>query len=906
MKTVTVALVMCLNIGVDPPDVIKPSPCAYLECWIDAYNLPALKAIEVIGATVQKQYECWQPRARYKPLLDPTVDEVRKLCISLRRNAKDERVLFHYNGHGVPKPTRNGEIWAFNRNFTQYIPISIYDLQNWIGAPSIFVYDCSNAGIIIDMFKKFADEHKMAESLQEHQHLQSDENVNVNDNDEQDLAELYQPCAQEQRQSSQPLDIRQPSQPFDTRPHPLLQDVRQPSQPKHKSECAHPKVTFELPQPDNEPEKPPLEVQPAVAATQDNPPERPQSEKTEMPYKNNAKLRDCIQLAACSRDELLPMSPELPADLFTCCLTAPIKTSVFYYTLPRTVSLLPRQISLDDLGKIPGQLNDRRTMLGELNWIFTAITDTIAWNTLPREQFQRLFRQDLLVASLFRNFLLAERIMRQHDCVPLSEPQLPPMHNHPMWNTWDNTLDDAVAQFETMLRTGNFKTYVRSKFFEQHLTSFENGLHLCAAKKKAPDYLPVILQVLLSQTHRIRALSLLSKFLDMGPWAVMLALYVGIFPYVLKLLQSADTELRPHLSFIWSKIIAVDPRTRHDLIRDKGYLYFVDVLNDETLSTKNRTYAAFILANIFNQNDEESIVAIKTNLLSLFLGNLIMCHTDTHMIHWLTVCLAHLWQYQENVRLCALRDNAQEKLYPLLTDSQPEIRAAAVYALGTLLSSVCNRSKYANDIDQAIIMQLITTVAHDISPMVRNELIVALQWIVADSESIFLSIANQEEMKKREMGPIHDRTILRTKKLIPTNRAIGADVVDSPRATNDSLKRVSSSSSIASLPAGSTISPYHYYSPNILSSLTSLSFGTFHKKVWTLFNQLSKDPYLAVADHGSKIINYIRLQLNEWNLNRQAAIEASRLNSSISLPPSPNNRHNNAGMFFIRPKKKFF
>ena len=41
-------------------------------------------------------------------------------------------------------------------------------------------------------------------------------------------------------------------------------------------------------------------------------------------------------------------------------------------------------------------------MLGELNWIFTAITDTIAWNTLPRETFQKLFRQDLLVASLFR------------------------------------------------------------------------------------------------------------------------------------------------------------------------------------------------------------------------------------------------------------------------------------------------------------------------------------------------------------------------------------------------------------------------------------------------------------------------------------------------------------------------
>ena len=67
-------------------------------------------------------------------------------------------------------------------------------------------------------------------------------------------------------------------------------------------------------------------------------------------------------------------------------------------------------------------------MLGELNWIFTAITDTIAWNTLPRTLFQKLFRQDLLVASLFRNFLLAERVMRSYDCTPVSQPSLPPTH----------------------------------------------------------------------------------------------------------------------------------------------------------------------------------------------------------------------------------------------------------------------------------------------------------------------------------------------------------------------------------------------------------------------------------------------------------------------------------------------
>jgi regulator-associated protein of mTOR len=34
MKTVSVALVMCLNIGVDPPDVIRMQPCAKMICWI--------------------------------------------------------------------------------------------------------------------------------------------------------------------------------------------------------------------------------------------------------------------------------------------------------------------------------------------------------------------------------------------------------------------------------------------------------------------------------------------------------------------------------------------------------------------------------------------------------------------------------------------------------------------------------------------------------------------------------------------------------------------------------------------------------------------------------------------------------------------------------------------------------
>ena len=162
MKTTSVALVMCLNIGVDPPDVLKISPCARAECWINPLAMQPAKALEAIGKALQAQYERWQPRAKYKMQLDPTVEDVKKLCQSCRRNARNERVLLHYNGHGVPRPTANGEIWVFNKSYTQYIPLSVYDLQSWTGNPAIYVFDCGGAGVLVDAFLQLAQRGGLA------------------------------------------------------------------------------------------------------------------------------------------------------------------------------------------------------------------------------------------------------------------------------------------------------------------------------------------------------------------------------------------------------------------------------------------------------------------------------------------------------------------------------------------------------------------------------------------------------------------------------------------------------------------------------------------------------------------------------------------------------------------------
>jgi len=45
--------------------------------------------------------------------------------------------------------------------------------------------------------------------------------------------------------------------------------------------------------------------------------------------------------------------------------------------------------------KILGPLQERRRPLGELNWIFIAITVIIFWNTLPLPVFKKLGRQEV-------------------------------------------------------------------------------------------------------------------------------------------------------------------------------------------------------------------------------------------------------------------------------------------------------------------------------------------------------------------------------------------------------------------------------------------------------------------------------------------------------------------------------
>ena len=682
MKTVSVGLVLALNVGTDPPDVVKPHPCAVLQCWMNPLKFSRAKAKEMIGERLEQQYANARSTSaarplRYRRTLDPTVEDVRNVCLQLRRQARNDRVLLHYNGHGVPRPTDHGEIWVFDKNHTEYIPLPVTDLRNWLGKPSIVVLDCSAAGVLL---------------------------------------------------------------PFLVNP---LGGTTTPPDTNHDQQTGESSADTSI-----------LDKKHSLLSCEEQ---------------ANQWVRETIVLAPCGPNELLSMDPAFPADIFTSCLTTPIPMALRWFVQRNphcTTGLQPEAVDT-----IPGKVTDRKTPLGELNWIFTAVTDSIAWNVLPKHLFKRLFRQDLLVASLFRNFLLADRILRHLGCTPVSYPALPSAADHPLWQSWDlacetllfqlikngvlkssaateavsppsssnNSNDDseqvgeqrsnrttpAASPMTPSSPTGGVADTevvpvenVSSPFFSEQLTAFEVWLDFSEIHKiylasgtlqqSSPEQLPVVLQVLLFQVHRIRALKLMRRFLDLGPWAVNLSLSLGIYPYVTKLLQSP--QYKSLLVSLWASILSFDPSLRVDLLRDGAFHHFVQHLMwgldstviDAAEAAKERTLAAFVLSIACHGYPAGQVDCVRQNvhgsccaLLSSYEqgehaqdDKTVELHLPAHFRLWLVICLASMVIDNAPIQNEAFSAGAHQRLaIRLQNDQNANVRAAVCYALGCLIGS---------------------------------------------------------------------------------------------------------------------------------------------------------------------------------------------------------------------------
>ncbi|KAJ2393613.1 Target of rapamycin complex 1 subunit kog1 [Coemansia sp. RSA 2603] len=373
----------------------------------------------------------------------------------------------------------------------------------------------------------------------------------------------------------------------------------------------------------------------------------------------------------------------------------------------------------------------------------------------------------------------------------------------------DSDTEATGAAAGALAMQGRAAEYISSTYFSNQLYAFEVWLqHAATAVSQflagrgadqmprslstqappglaAPNELPAVLQVLLSQQYRVRALILLYRFMNLGPWAVDLAMAVGIYPYMSKLLASTTAEFREVLILVWARLSAVDMRLHPELLKCDQFEYFVTYLASnvhmqyEPVSDKGRlcdtvcAASAFTLAMLCRGTRDAQKACFDGRVLDYFLLYLRRPDNGTDeracLRTWILLCLAELWKDHSDAKwmamtykLCVITSrrhaqaqeqpaaehvpepsfaeqiaasasdasvedrDAQDLLVQMAFHRAPTVRAAAIYAAGTLLHGLAGLGSdpavlFIVRKTEAQLLPLLMQAALDGSPMVRRE-----------------------------------------------------------------------------------------------------------------------------------------------------------------------------------------
>ncbi|KAF8561265.1 hypothetical protein P879_03865 [Paragonimus westermani] len=461
-----------------------------------------------------------------------------------------------------------------------------------------------------------------------------------------------------------------------------------------------------------------------------------------------------------------------------------------------------------------------------------------------------------------------------------------------------------------------------ASFFTSQMSAFKVWLQTTDEKRPPAMQLPILLQILLSQSHRTRAMQLLSEFLDLGPWAVTHCLMVGILPYIVRLFSSNLFEVKPHLVFIWGKIIASAQTefSRNDSVRDVGYKYFLNCLSDtENLSLLTRTITAFALTKMLEKEpngEPDSFfqeVSLKQNFIPLVLSQLadnppdLEQETLVRLRLWLIFALSKLWRKNDEARWFGIRYNVTEVLYAYLDDICPEVRAATVCALGTLVDNQtldASKQDHASQIGLQVCTHLVKLATLEASPLVRRELIAALCGLVRQFDTQLCAVAFcyllelQQALQNPPTQPPSRTPASRPSRHSVTGGTSNRPIPDCWSSVNRSahnrenglveshLLRTPTTTSSAVLSPKFLKRP-DYFNPahTVFASTTNIYF-----QFWMALVHLSNDPYPDVAKAARVVVRYL---LDKFDIPAIASSSSSsnetatELNACQASSPQP-------------------
>lgn len=372
------------------------------------------------------------------------------------------------------------------------------------------------------------------------------------------------------------------------------------------------------------------------------------------------------------------------------------------------------------------------------------------------------------------------------------------------------------------------------------------------------------------------------------------------------------------------------------------------MLNDPCVEPSHKVYSVFVLSCLVDNYPIGQESAKHNHLIALCTCLITDKHSKDYqnslLRQWCCICLGLCWQNYPDARWEGVRNTAHQFLIELISDPVPEVRAAAIFALGTYIGCGPGNEgsqEQTNKLDSEIVNALIKD--YDIVYIVRKELIAALfnyinQFLInspattlnntnsttnpnmpikyassgchSSGNSSFASSNNNNnnssggliksqssqslvQQSGNRMGGLQKiQTIYES----PTSRlvqstSVNQDLNNSVQSPNSSEYYSNTSSTVNSIlsPALGSLSFSNRAATNSGSPVASILSNTnksiyvLFNKVWHLLVDMQSDPYPDVAEFAQKVVAFFVTRAHCFDrLKQNTILQQQHLQQNVS------------------------
>lgn len=492
-----------------------------------------------------------------------------------------------------------------------------------------------------------------------------------------------------------------------------------------------------------------------------------------------------IHFAACGANESIPHITGLPDDLFTSCLTTPLRVALLYHnyqTFP-IMSSHARSFAQRSQNHMLAMWHNMSPALISRLWReLQAIVNTIAWQKLRSEEYQFLFTSSgEFISNLACGFLLAQRVMNTYRATPESIPSIPSTASHALWTTWDLIMDSFFEQLpswfdELEVDTSWEKDLELVSFISDQLEGLTSPTHHMSPGRGPSDAssalsrMPIICLATMNPEYRKQACVALDLTLrHVSPRSLAQAIQGGALSVACQLLGLEVEDLGESLISIWASLVRLEGSVGYLVKHSKSVAcltsasqlkFFLDCLERRLVAESSDLFGtdtqtremeddtiiikiAVILATIAPHVSDDQAGVFTTR--SLQLVSLMLERHRQLVKQWGGMLLGEILDASAGLQASRAGDGVrapvdteslvmlETQLLALIESHNVETRAAAVYGLSrriplATISDIVELQEAAT-----LATSLLPLARTDGSPLVRKEVVGVFRRLLANA-----------------------------------------------------------------------------------------------------------------------------------------------------------------------------